>query len=534
MLKVLIVDDEPLIREGIKKLIDWNKYNVIIAGEAHNGEIALSELERTQIDCIITDIRMPVMNGLELIQKSRQIQPNLKIVVLSAYDEFHLVKEAFKMGVTNYILKSEITEEEIIEVMDKIQKELKISRGEKTILWMEEHLKDNIIVLKDKLLKDIVWGKRKLNELTSIERKDYELQLSGSKYCILFIKICGHQTKQGNTASIDLKQYQFKMLTIFYHLLKDKQAGNCFSPAPDEYVVLTSYKKQVDWRTAHGNFRILLNEIQSELDKFGLHETASAGMSSFQSNPDQLRVLYQQAETASAYFFIHGKGKLISYASIADKNQLLSPEIEHFPEELETILKSRNSSLIRAAACNLSINTLQLSICEINRIKRLFDKYSLHIAAFLDKNSLANSERIRETLERFTSTIRESEDLHGFNCWFRLVLSQIASTLEQNSLIVTRTLEYIHNHFCSNISLDQIADYLEISVSHLSRVFSLEVNTSIYNYITKIRIEKATEYLQHSEMKIYEIADAIGYGSPEHFSRVFKKVIGKSPKKYMN
>ena len=243
MVRILLVDDEPLVRDALKELINWEKYDFVIAAEAFDGVTALEELKRKQIDIVLTDIKMPVMDGLQLINKIQELYKDIRCVVLSAYDEFNLVRKAYAEGAKDYILKSEIDEEHVIEVLKKVAKELLKDREEK--LKIEEqnrHIKlevgrkillgdvftENEILLKEKLLKDLIWGEV-LNKVEYQVAQNLGLRLASKNLCVMLIKIDIYMKLSKDNIKNKGDNLKFSILVTINEILNKYNLGDSFS-----------------------------------------------------------------------------------------------------------------------------------------------------------------------------------------------------------------------------------------------------------------------------------------------------------------
>lgn len=544
-LTVLLVDDEPFMRDMLKSIIDWKANGYKVAGDSYNGLEALKILESQPVDILLTDLKMPVMNGLELIQKARALYPMIRIVAVSAYDEFSMVSEAFKLGAEEYLLKAEITSEQVIGVLKGIREKIfhdrekaweaeEQKRIDQEIKQNNQRMKQlfhqNKWAIREQLLKETVWGEMAVDDKRVREFQEFDLKISQGRKKVMMVEIDDYMRLEANLWKDNKELLNFAILNVIEEILESHQLGDVFRNVPGQYVIIFSLDTISNEIAVEEKMIRIYNEIQNGI-KICFNVNTMAGISEMGNGFKCLRKLYAQALDAKEYCFVNGKGRLVSYITLpgqAEPLQLLPPERQ---EHLQELLKAKDSEQIAQRIRDFQILNTQIPFEQIKNIKNLFDKYYSILWDFSEQNHI--SELVSGLMEEYGRYLKEYGSLSELNGWLERVLTQIGSAVGEGSQLINKAKNFIHKHYQDNISLTELADELGVSPSYLSRTFSRVVGMNFVEYLTSVRIKVAMNYMKNTDLKVYEIAEKVGYATPEHFSRAFKKVTGKSPKEYL-
>lgn len=527
MINILLVDDEPLIREVLRTLFNWEDYGFRIVGESYNGIEALKAIDRCEVDIVLTDIKMPVMDGLELIRAARQVNKGIAFVVLSAYDEFYLVSDAFKAGAKDYILKSEMTKEKIIHVLEKVTLEMMEARQQYKFIEEQKQIrklfKQNHQVIRYNMLRELIEGRISHKEDIINDLVELGLRFEGEKIVVMAMKIEFFDDR----ISEDLLRQISEQLE---KILDSHGIGNLLPHLPGEYILIFYFDAREDEGSINEKISILYNDI-SKIMENEYDAIVSAGLSRVEKGMAQVGRLYQQALVACQNAFVQGKGILIFYSHLPIEISRGSLNGDKKLNTLKELLKSLDPKKIRAGIDSVVIYEEFVDQTRIDGIRGIFERYYVYIQEysmyyFLDQD-------LAHILEKYDNNLRHNGDLKQLNHWIRELIITIAETLQGGNHIVNRAKNYIHKNFQDNISLSKVAKEVGVNSSYLSRIFTKEVGCNFMDYLARIRLEAALEYMTNSNMKIYEIAEKVGYNNAEHFSRMFKKVYGKSPREYL-
>lgn len=545
MLKVLIVDDEPLMVDVLKSIVNWEELGFAIAGEAYNGEEALKVINSKHVDVVLTDLKMPVMNGLDLIRNACVAFPDIKFVVVSAYDDFSMVSTAFKLGVQEYILKDEMTSRQIVNVFKSVQAKIRQEeenkkQAEKRIVLEQEaylntqrlknYIDQNQGVIKEKILSETIWGESKPGE-TRYELSGLRFRPDSRRKCILNICIDDYMRLENQVWEGNSELLNFKIMSILEEILEKQGIGDVFRKANGQYVIILCFNNILSESCIREKIHIIGNDAARCLET-GLHVHITCGASETAGEGKNLQKQYNQAYIAGRYSFIKGKDRIIHYDSLPKGSinfaSVISEKISRLKELFANMEHEDSQELVQ----KLCLEDSRVLPGNVSDARELYEKYYLYISDFIEQKQMDDT--IREGMKRFANYLKEYGSLKEMNEWLAGTLNFLAAAVGEGNQLINRAKKYIHRHYKDNISLSDVADELGVNSSYLSRTFAAEAGCSLMDYIAKVRMEVAVNYMKNTDLKIYEIADKVGYMNAEHFSRMFKKVLGKSPREFAN
>ncbi len=500
-MRILIVEDEVRIRTGISKLISAHTVHTVV-GEGKNGQEGLEMIQRFHPDLVISDIRMPIMDGLTMVKEARDRGADCHFVILSGYSEFDYAQKAIRYGVEDYLLKP-LAPEDVSNLLNKIEKE--VEQEEKESAQTTEGL-----------LRDIFQGRKE-----NISEKYGRLKASGvfqtdqaifvasgyvgdvdSKYCINLEKILKKMRSDypgWKVTSVYLENTR-EMIALFQ--------GNI---SPEEM------EKKL-------NRRVYLNLSRDDMPVWTLG-TAS-GIDAIRECADRLRTYYLY-------------GIILGYRTILTDEKIRGIKNTEFlfPRQLQNNLQnavcSGSSEQIQEAADAFRKHVNDMT-CEPVYIQKSYKK----ILSFLENvchetNPEAYRLLQKQDLER---KVLDSFTLHELEQCFEKAIQIIMDSKNKKEDIrnytIKKAITFIREHYMENISLDQLAGHLEITPEYLSTLFNKEVGINFSIFLKRFRISQAKRLLKGTDKKVYEIAAEVGYNDPKYFNRVFKEKIGISPGDY--
>lgn len=513
MYKVILADDEPIIIEGLLKIIDWKELDCTVVETVNTALDVIKILSREQIDIIITDIKMPGMNGIELSKYVYENFPNTKIILLTGFSKFSYAQAAIQYNVVEFILKP-TNIDKIVSAIEKAKALNKqVENNISKIKDLEEKINCNVKNLQCQTLEDIINGIIK-KEL--IEEKIKEVKINLDNYYILVCKL-----KEGNNIQsfLDIFDLVFANKTT-YKIIVNK---NILS-----YVINDS-----DFKEDNEEIFKLANKIITILKNFKSCNMY-IGISNLQTNCKNLRVSYKQAFKALTFSFYELEGENIflyeNSKFIEIEQEILNKYILDLTNYL--ILLDTEKAINEI---NNMFETFKNNKYNIEYIKNICILIYTKCSDLLFKDNISFVELI-ENPNLFID-ILSCDSIKNLN---KMILNCVEITLytlnnkttEKNS-IVSNARSYIEkNYKNSKLTLNHIAKHVHVSNAYLSRLFKEKTGETISELITKIRINKAKELLRNSDFKIYEIAYEIGIDDPAYFSQLFKKITGLSPKEY--
>ncbi len=513
MKKVLIVDDEFLVRLGLKTTIDWTAHGYMIVGEASNGREAFDMFDETNPDILITDIKMPIMDGLELIKNVKKMKKNVQVVILSNYAEFSFARQAVELGVFQYMLKSEITSENLIELLKNLNVEWQVEEQEKET---EQIQKENY--MKAQLLNLPFGGK---NIGASIQPPNEDIF-----------------TAQGYT--IMILYADISSLTGSAVDMMNKAIGALIESTYENPVYCTRiYKRQI--------FFTIITEVSSEEEKLykKLIEQCSIlarnashyfdvslqwGISLIGSSM-QFPKMLQQAETARENCFFERESFCI-YQVKPKENILIIPHVSH--KKINHFFQNKDKEGI-IEYIEAIFEKLQ-EVREFQGIKNIFIDF-LAVAKVLCEGLGEKRPQSLETTKFDYDNLAQLPTLQsvkGYIIEIYRAIFEMDNNQELNgySSTVRNCIFFIEKNFASNISLDDAAKAVNVSKSYLSMLFKQETGTNFVVFLNDYRIRQAKILLSKTNFKIYEVAEKVGFCSPYYFSKIFKETTGFNCKEY--
>lgn len=514
MLKVMLVDDEPLLRMGLTQAFDWKAVGCEVVAEAENGIQALQKYSETKPDIIITDIRMSKADGLQLISQLREKDKDTEIIVLSGYDDFSYAKQAMEAGVFSYLLKPvNLTElaDNLRSLKEKIENKRKTGtaltalRAEELIMSMvnggatEEMIAAN----------EDFFSKLPKNFVTAIISVDNKSTLGDRLISVSHaLRSCTEQfmnESENYTVRCVLEQTKH-MLTIF---TKDTQ----------------SYDNAV---------HSLENLLACFKEKSGV--TATVGLSGICRSIKMIAKSYEQAESALRYKAIAGNNRIIDFIKVhtgvpgecvitkEEMNAICSAAKDRKCAEAREIINRYFNRL--HGFSNVSIDKVRAQIAEpaimiINATASSTDSMKMIYGRVVNPvEELQNMELVSDVKEWILSLIDCLENIN----------LPIADSIKNET--VRQAVSYIVAHYNKPITIEWVAGKMYVSPRHISRCFRAELGMTFNDCLTKYRITKAETLLADGKHKIYEVAQLVGYNDSKYFCKLFKKITGKTPQEY--
>lgn len=538
MIKVFLVEDEMLIREGIKSSIEWEKEGYEFVGEASDGELALPMILKGKPDILITDIRMPFMDGLELSKVVKQELPDVKILILSGYDDFSYAKEAIRIGITEYLLKP-VSSAKLLEVLDAVSEQISQEREEKDLkqIYMQE-MKENTELKKMKFFRRLLSQDISLGEALE-QGKEFGMNLSAALYQIVLFKA---------QASVEGQESHEEFLQA-YEYVEKTVAGipyiYSFQRGLDGWAFLFTADGAEELEEGRRNFILQLEKLGEQfsgVEYFGgigrevtrlrelpvsFAEAEKAFASRFTKEMNQI-VSAQEVIVVAANDELETKnfGELEQTHHVVEKflNNGAREEVESFVDAcLGQIPEDNFRSLIMRQYVIMNIYVTVMSFCE----KIISDTGQVMEEQILQERG--------EELKKAVNTAESREDIRGYVIHLLEQAVELRNTAsgKRYSDIIGQAKEQIESTYMEEtISLNTVAAGVGMSPSYFSSIFSKEMGKTFVEYLTEIRIEKAKELLVCTSMKTSEVGYEVGYKDPHYFSYIFKKIQGCSPKEY--
>ena len=547
-IKVFLVEDEYAIREGIKKSVDWEKNGFELVGEAGDGEVAFPKIVKSKPDILITDIRMPFMDGLELSKLVKKELPDIKIVVLSGYDDFNYAKEAISIGVEEYILKP-VSGDKLMKELGRIAELVKNKKQEMELRSKYIHDREEIRILEQqKFLHDVIGGKMSMGESLKLG-KDLGIEITAAYYAIVLMQVFPK-----NIQSIDAEEYSSAKEDMYIKLndiYSDKNHVYLYEQVGD---VLCFLERADDEKEIHANIMAGIDDIKAMMEEYeDMMFFISVG-----KVVDRIRDVNSSYTDASKKFaerYMYTDSFVFYEETEGDKDGIR-----------ENVSEERKQT-----ASNLDINSLDVSMLSkktvyhflrngtLSEVEDLVNEYfesmgseafesmmlrqyvlmesMLSAVAFLDDLGV-NKEDISDMLGDLKNPVLFADSVDSSKQYIKDLLNCLIEHRNKVSdkkyvEIIDKAKDYIQENYKEDdMSLQSVASYVNVSSNHFSAIFRRETGETFIDYLTTVRMDKAKDLLVCTSMKTSDVGFEVGYRDPHYFSYIFKKTQGMSPKEF--
>jgi two-component system response regulator YesN len=508
MMNVFIADDEAMIREGLKFIIDWKELGFSICGEAGNGEDALKGILELEPELVLLDIQMPKLSGTEIVQLARENNFKGHFIILSGFTHFKYAQTAIRYGVNFYLTKP-IDEDELYQAVNTV----------KTTLLEEQKqthaMKHYFEKAKDAFLCDILLNN---SDLYTINIK--EIGLAADVYQVIIYE--NYSQESGNPT------YSFADL-----LRVSSQGYHSF-----EHIRI----HQKDTILLKGGFAI--ERFQDFLRHYKVNPQKGSPLDSLfitygrqVKNPEAIHLSYEDAlYLLNRRFFCEQNQHVIGYQQLPDIDNptfLISPiETDKFCEALCSYIKSCNRSMLVETLSGLE-KKLFLTKSDLTNIKLFLTDIYLQVKQTITRDYPTVEIPFPTNfsiIQFIDSKYYLFEIILFFSEQFEMIMNAIGNS--SNNSIWDDILQYINHNFRDNIKLETIAPLFGYNSSYLGKMFHKKMGECFNSYIDHVRINHSKELLLRKNMKVYEIAEQVGYNNVDYFHKKFKKYVGESPAEY--
>lgn len=530
MLKIFLVEDEFVVREGIKNNIDWKAHGYEFCGEASDGEIAFPMIQKLKPDIVITDIRMPFMDGLSLSKLIKKELPWTEIIILTGYQEFEYAKEAIKIGIAEYLSKP-INGEELLREVDALAVKIEEKRKEREN--REKYLKEmeeNFLEERKELFQYLVTGTKEVPELLELANK-LDIDLSSMWYNIVLIKM-----QSGNHAH---GEYSNSLIEIEGKLkeLDDKTHLLTFDRNLEGKALIFKADSKEELEQLQNDYLDRMKEILAD---YG-HVRYFGGIGMPVNRLMQLPVSFEKASHAFAHRYLVKESLMLNCNEL---EQGVYQEREEFnisdvdPKQLD---RSKIREFLKFGDKGEAVYFAEEFFKELSSSamkSNIFRQYITMDVYFCVVDFLESLQLSREEIEPLDVTSATLQSREGAMQYVVTIIEKALELREKTSSnrygdIVEEAIRYIEKNYADEeLSLNLLASHVNFSPNHLSMIFSQQTGQTFIKYLTDYRMNKAKELLRCTGKRSSEISQEVGYKDPHYFSYLFKKTQGMTPTQY--
>lgn len=494
MYTLLVVDDESIIRRGIHYHVDWKSHDIEVVGEAKDGEDGFQQALKYHPDIIITDIKMPKMNGIQMAEKIRKIFPETAIIFLTGYEEKEYLLSAIRVGIDDYIMKSADSQNILKAVLR--QKDRLIKQEEEANLKLVDLLNECMGTIKGSFITSIFQGTVS-EEIIRKQAEIFEFPVMGPRYLPLLIP-----------AEV-LSEPDNQILTLLFHL-------NCWYPClcyQKQYGIV-GFLNLEDEKECIQVLQSMITELRKNYPEMVL--IVGKGVESFM----QLHEIFQ------------GMLRLAGGVCWCTDKELIfaeEPSFQQIPKDLLYLLESEIIHAYREK------NTSEF-IGKMEQFYSFAESMALPLEQFRDsiQRLVLSCGNINDSPLDAYQILNTIDGYQEPRKIFQSVLDSFTLDMPKivHSTIVESARSYIQENYAKNIGLKEIADHCHVSSSYISKIFKDDIQIGIVQYIHTVRIEKSKELLRTTNMRVTDIALEVGYSEYKRFSLYFLKYVGISPRDY--
>ena len=529
MLKVFLAEDEFVVREGIKNNINWNAHGYEFCGEAGDGELAYSMIQKLRPDILITDIKMPFMDGLSLSRMVKAEFPNTEIILLTGYEDFEYAKEAIKIGVSSYLSKP-ISSENLLKEIGVVAEKLNEKNRELEIRKKyEEDMKERTEAEKQDFFEDLVTGTRDLPYILK-RSKELSMDISGLSFNVILLKVWSIKHESGEFSNTVVK------VTDQISDIVNGMGDNIFDLNLDGKAILIKGDSEKETDEAVEEYTGRMKELFSRYPNIRYF----GGIGKAVSRITDIPISFKLASRAFAHLYlttendflvgsdgpVHGTGDDIILSEIDPRHI----DRRHVKEFLRRGAESEAEYFLQEFFDGMGQDALRSNML---RQYIAMDVYFC-VADFVENDLLLDRSGLGDQIpaaDILTDEKKTYEYLTG--------ILKNAITLRKDSSqgsyrdVVKEVMAYIDDNYSDDeLSLNRLAAHVNFSPNHLSAVFRQETGQTFIKYLTDYRLDKAKELLLGTSKKSSEISVLVGYKDPHYFSYLFKKTQGMTTTQY--
>ncbi|RNC99895.1 response regulator [Lysinibacillus halotolerans] len=510
MYKVIVVEDDRIIRRGICQSINWDEHGFVVAGEAGDGEVALGLIEKEQPQVVISDINMPFMDGLEMAKKIREISPETRIIFLTGFEDFKYAQQAVKLKAYDYLLKPVDSEQLLHKAKEAAEDWEQENKKEKRIM-------ESLPYLQQKFFQELMKGE---GEWMDIEEELAELgvELEGPEFAavLLHSPIGFHdecKRKMTEITSSFFSQRNF----IAIHI------------DPNEFAILLSLEDENDVRKGQ-----LVQQLFDCCHSVKHSITITLGRT--YPNLFELGKSLLESRLAMDLRHIMGIGKVFSFEDTVSSKEETESRLKELEFELENHIKLGIPEKVSETLHQLNEAIIEKKSVPLTELKIIALKFSTMLFFEVEKwkkeeiKSFSSSDVYQNILKMETL----SEMMGILNRLIQQWSDEMNKKEDKNHFShVDQAIMYMKEHFQdSTLTLKKVAEFIHVSAPYLSNLFKLEKGINFGDFLLEIRMKKAMEELRNGDKKTYEVCEKVGYNNPQYFSICFKKYTGYTPAEY--
>jgi two-component system response regulator YesN len=534
MITLLIVEDEQIIREGIVDTIDWYRHGIEICGQAINGADGLEKMKQFQPDILFTDIRMPLMDGLELVRQAKDAGLQFEFILLSGFNDFAYAQQGIQLGAVDFTLKPcrpEAILKSVLEAKSIVEKKQK---EQKSINQLKYTWDQNIPLVKWQTLSHWMRHPKKPLENRYVRLDELHMAIAPQFVHIGIVRIERTQFHTKYTKDYDIELIRFATMNILIETMAPIY-GNLIEAFRDTDDLL--WCANITHTPSLSELKAQLYQLQQNLEKY-LDVSVSIGIGNRCESVDFVHVSYKEALDAADTRFYEGNRGIFFYSEI-EKTYKQKDNI--FIDEGMTFIEIEMINHIRMGQYSDSLDKMETWLNHLrknpqygrNEVNLKSSTFIVELQKLAQEHKVSNIEWKNQMIN-WVEQQPHIETLEDLSIILKKIFQSLVEILNTKTPIhrtIQAALEIIHDRYNSNLTLDIVAKEVFVSNTYLSSLFKQEIGTNFLDYLHQYRVNKAKQLLQEN-YKVYMVAKLVGYQEERHFSSTFKKWTGLTPSQF--
>lgn len=524
--KVLLVDDEPEIRDGLQEVVDFTALGFTVVGEAGNGREALQLAESLQPDLIITDIRMPLMDGLTMAAEVKKLMPTVQFVILSGYDEFEYARQAIEIMALRYLLKP-ITSQEFIAIMQDVHARMDEAFERRSdITRLQAHFDHSLPILRERLLASLLLGELEEAQALAMAQR-YGMALQAERYLLGIIRTAHGEGAAQVPAMNDPELLTFAVGNIAGEIMS--QYMQHYLLRYDGDLVLLMLLEDAAEERVHACLSAL-EEVRMNVQYY-LKAPVYIGVSAPCDTLCALPGCIRQAHTALNHAGLVEQSQVICITDVAPGSRNAVLVDEYTLRQLSNSLKGGDAEKAEAIIHTVLEGCQQRAVSIQEYRACLLELLLVFVRVARDMDLPSPEDVQQDVLDQILKCPPLSQAIQILSALCENFAQAVTSNRASSArLLAEQAVEHMQAHYMEeDLSIEKVAGRLHISVSYLSALFKKEMHKTVLQYITELRMDKAMTLLASGTLRTSEIAVAVGISDPGYFSYAFKRHFGVSP-----
>lgn len=511
MYKIIVVEDDQIIRRGICQTIPWEEHGFVIAGEASDGENGLELIEKVQPHVVISDINMPFLNGLEMVKQLKDKAPDTRFIFLTGYEEFTYAQQALQLKAFDYLLKPVDSSHLLQKVKEAVDEWEKIAEKEKKI-------SNSMPILEQKFFQKLMQNG---DDRLDIEKglADLGIHVEGKLYSILLVNFLYHSEEH----SLAIRE---KLLDVSLNFFQEEKF-HVLHVDSNEFAILLSFE---DDDRKKGDYA---REIY---DCLKVQETVTITVGRTYANLFEIGQSFLEARMAMDMRHIMGTGELFSIEDTVFPDVKSVDSFQKLEDRLMSHIKHNVPEKVLETLDEITESFKASKNISLEDLKVLTLKYTTMLFFEIEKwnkeslKSFNSSQVFKEIMEMHSLTDMTLIIKRLIQQWSKLIYQK---TEKENKSHVDLAIQYMKENYAdTDLTLEKLAKFIHVSAPYLSNLFKIEKGFNFGDYLVELRMKEAMKLLREENLKNYEISERVGYSNPQYFSVCFKKFTSYTPAEY--